>query len=305
MVEDGRAVGVEYSVAGETNTARARGEVILCGGAFNSPQLLQLSGIGPVDLLRRMRIPVVRDLPGVGENLQDHCGIGVEYRCPKPVTVNDIANNFWIRTAVMARYLLFRSGPMASNGNFANVFVRADGSKDRPDLMVTLFGWCTAEDLTPRPFSGYTVLAEHIRPDSRGWVRLAKPDFAAPPAIQFNFFASDYDRRTLVEGVKFIRKMARTSSLAPYVAEEINPGPACKSEEDFVEHCRKSALSLLHAAGTCRMGVRADAVVDPQLRVRGVGRLRVVDASVMPTIVSGNTNAATIMIAEKGADFLR
>ena len=304
LVEGGRAVGVEYAVGDEAHTARARGEVILCGGAFNSPQLLQLSGIGPADLLRKMSIPVVLDLAGVGENLQDHCGIGVEYRCPKPVTVNDIANNFWIRMAVMARYLLLRSGPMASNGNFANVFVRADGSSDRPDLMVTLLGWCTAEDLTPRPFSGYTVLAEHIRPDSRGWVRLAKPDLAAPPEIQFNFFVSDYDRRTLVEGVKFIRKMARTSALAPYVAEEINPGPACNSEEDFVEHCRKSALSLLHAAGTCRMGMRADAVVDPQLKVHGVDRLRVIDASIMPTIVSGNTNAPTIMIAEKGADFL-
>jgi choline dehydrogenase len=147
-------------------------------------------------------------------------------------------------------------------------------------------------------------LAEHIRPDSRGWVRLAKPEFTEPPAIQFNFFASDYDRRTLVEGVKLIRKMARTPSLTPYVAEEINPGPECNSEEDFVEHCRKSALSLLHAAGTCRMGVRADAVVDPHLRIHGLDRLRVIDASVMPTIVSGNTNAATIMIAEKGADFL-
>jgi choline dehydrogenase len=304
LIEGGRAVGVEYAVGGQTYTTRAKGEVILCGGAFNSPQLLQLSGIGPADLLKKMSVPVVRDLQGVGENLQDHCGIGLEYRCPKPVTVNDIANNFWIRMAVMTRYLLFRSGPMASNGNFANVFVRADGTKDRPDLMVTLLGWCTAEDLTPRPFSGYTILAEHIRPDSRGWVRLAKPEFTEPPAIQFNFFASDYDRRTLVEGVKLIRKMARTSSLTPYVAEEINPGPECNSEEDFVEHCRKSALSLLHAAGTCRMGVRADAVVDPYLRIHGLDRLRVIDASVMPTIVSGNTNAATIMIAEKGADFL-
>ena len=304
LIEGGRAVGVDYQVEGQTHTARARGEVVLCGGAFNSPQLLQLSGIGHGELLRTMSIPVVRELAGVGENLQDHCGIGVEYRCTKPVTVNDIANNFWIRTAVMARYWLLRSGPMASNGNFANVFIRADGTKDRPDLMVTLLGWCTAEDLSPRPFSGYTVLAEHIRPDSRGWVRLAKPDFAAPPAIQFNFFASDYDRRTLVEGVKYIRKMARTSSLSAYVAEEINPGPKCSSEEDFVEHCRNSALSLLHAAGTCRMGVRADAVVDPQLRIHGLDRLRVIDASVMPTIVSGNTNAATIMIGEKGADFL-
>lgn len=303
-VESRRAVGVEYAVQGVIHKARARRDIILCGGAFNSPQLLQLSGIGSPDLLKKVGVPVVSELPGVGENLQDHCGIGVEYRCSKPVTVNDIANNFVIRMAAMTRYLLFRSGPMASNGNFANVFVRADGTKDRPDLMITLLAWCTAEDLTPRPFSGFNILAEHIRPDSRGWVRLAKPDFTAPPTIQFNFFASDYDRRTLVEGIKLCRKLASTSSLAPYVAEEINPGPACESEEQFVEHCRNSALSLLHAAGTCRMGVGADAVVDPQLRVIGVGNLRVMDASVMPTIVSGNTNAATIMIAEKGADLV-
>jgi choline dehydrogenase len=304
LIENGRAVGVEYATSGEVRTARAAGEVVLCAGAFNSPQLLQLSGIASGELSRRMDIPVVRELPAVGENLQDHCGIGIEYRCRKPVTVNDIANNFFLRMTVMTRYLLFRSGPMASNGNFANVFLRADGQKDRPDLMVTLLAWCTEENLAPRPFSGFTMLAEHIRPDSRGWVRLRSPDASAPPAIRFNFFVSGYDRRTLVEGLKYIRRLASTPPMLEYVSEEINPGPGCASEEQFIEHCRKSALSLLHAAGTCRMGVGADAVVDPQLRVHGIERLRVVDASIMPTIVSGNTNAATIMIAEKGADLL-
>ena len=189
LVEGGRAVGVEYAVGDETHTARARGEVILCGGAFNSPQLLQLS--------RSFGRPPEEDehscCARFGRSGREFSGPLRHWRrirCPKPVTVNDIANNFWIRMAVMARYLLLRSGPMASNGNFANVFVRADGSSDRPDLMVTLLGWCTAEDLTPRPFSGYTVLAEHIRPDSRGWVRLAKPDLAAPPEIQSSISSS-------------------------------------------------------------------------------------------------------------------
>jgi len=304
LVEDGRAAGVEYATPDGVRIARVRGEIILCGGAFNSPQLLQLSGIGPGELLRRMDIPVVRDLSGVGSNLQDHCGIGIEYRCRKPVTVNDIANSLHVRMAVMVRYLLFRSGPMASNGNFANVFLRADGREGRPDLMVTLLAWCTDEELSPRRFSGFTILAEHIRPDSRGWVRLSSRDIAAAPAIQFNFFVSDYDRRTLIAGIRFIRRLAQTPAMAAYVEEEINPGPACQSEEQLVEYCRKSALSLLHAAGTCRMGVGADAVVDPELRVYGIDRLRVIDASIMPTIVSGNTNAATVMIAEKGAALL-
>ena len=222
----------------------------------------------------------------------------------KPVTVNDIANNIFIRTALMVRYLLFRSGPMASNGNFANVFLRADGGKERPDLMVTLLAWCTGEDLAPKPFSGFTLLAEHIRPDSRGWVRLKSPHVQSAPAIRFNFFVSEYDRRTLVEGIKIIRRMAKTASLRSYVAEEISPGPACNSESQFIEHCRASALSLLHASGTCRMGGGPNSVVDPQLRLRGIDGLRVIDASIMPTIVSGNTNAATIMIAEKGAHLL-
>jgi choline dehydrogenase len=304
LIENGRAVGVEYETPGGVRAAKSRAEVILAAGAFNSPQILQLSGIGPGDLLRRTGVPVLHDLRAVGENLMDHCGVGVEYRCTKAITVNDIANNFLLRMEVMARYLLFRSGPMASNGNFANTFVRSDEKQTRPDLMITLMAWCTGEDLSPRPFSGFTILAEHIRPDSRGSVRLRSPKPGDAPEIRFNFFVSDYDRRALINGLKMIRRLADAPALAAYVAEEINPGPSCKTDDQFVAHCRKFALSLLHAAGTCRMGNGDDAVVDPRLRVRGVQGVRVIDASVMPTIVSGNTNAATIMIAEKGVAML-
>jgi len=303
-VADGRATGVVYETGGVEHVAKARGEVVVCGGAYNSPQLLQLSGIGPAAHLQSIGIPVVKDMPGVGSSLQDHFGVGLEYRCSKPVTVNDLANNLFRSTAAMARYLLFRSGPMASNGNYANVFVRTDPGMGRVDMMITLMAWCTGEDLAPRPFSGFTILAEHIRPESRGTVRLKSPDPGQAPAILFNFFESEADRRAMVSALKTCRKLAATEPLKGYVAEEISPGPACASDDDFVTHCRQAGLSLLHAVGTCRMGVDDDAVVDPRLSVRGIGRLRVVDASIMPTIVSGNTNAATIMIGEKGADLI-
>ena len=251
-----------------------------------------------------MGIPVVAANPGVGHDLQDHFGVGLEFRCTKPVTVNDLANNLLRRSFAMARFLAFRSGPMASNGNYANTFLKSGPGIDRADMMVTLMAWCTNEELKPQPFSGFTVLAEHIRPDARGSVRLKGPDPDAPPAIRFNFLASDEDRRAAVGGLKAARKISQTTPLRDYVAAEFNPGPDCSSNEDLLAHCRSGGLSLLHAAGSCRMGIDDGAAVDPRLRVKGVDRLRVVDASIMPSIVSGNTNAATIMIGEKGADLI-
>jgi choline dehydrogenase len=304
LTRDGRAEGVVYEVDGREQVARARSEVVLCGGAYNSPQLLLLSGIGPAAHLKAMGVPVVADRAGVGSDLQDHFGIGLEYRCTKPVTVNDLYNNKILGGLQLLRYLLFRSGPFASNGNDANTFVRTDPSMKRVDMMITFMAWCTGEDLSPRPFSGFTILNEHIRPDSRGTVRLKSADHRQPPAITFNFFKSEADQRAMVAALKIGRQLAATEPLKSYVAAEINPGPACVTDADMIAHCRKSGLSLLHAAGSCRMGSDADAVVDPRLRVRGLDRLRVVDASIMPTIVSGNTNAATIMIGEKGADMI-
>jgi len=304
LVDGGKATGVVYRTPDGERTVAARAEVILCGGVYNSPQLLQLSGIGPGEVLKGVGVPVTADLAGVGANLQDHFGVGIEFRCSKPVTVNDLANSLPRRTFAMARFLLSRTGPMASNGNYANTFLRTSPDVATPDMMITLMAWCTKEDLTPREFSGFTVLAEHLRPDSRGSVRIASADPSTPPAIRFNLLVSDADRRAAVAGLKAARAISRAEPLRSYVAEEFNPGPACASDDDLLTHCRSAGLSLLHGVGTCRMGRGSDAVVDPRLRVRGIGGLRVVDASIMPRIVSGNTNAATIMIAEKGADMI-
>ena len=304
LIEDGAAVGVAARRGRERLELRAKREVILCGGAFNSPQLLMLSGIGPGDHLQAMGIPVAAANPGVGSDLQDHFGVGLEFRCAKPVTVNDLANSLFRRSIAMARFLAFRSGPMASNGNYANTFLKSGPGIDRADMMVTLMAWCTNEELRPQPFSGFTVLAEHIRPDARGSVRLQSPDPTVAPAIRFNFLASEADRRAAVGGLKAARRISETQPLRAYVAAEFNPGPDCRTDDDLLAHCRSAGLSLLHAAGSCRMGTDDNAAADPRLKVRGVERLRIVDAAVMPSIVSGNTNAATIMIGEKGADMI-
>ncbi|MDH3660606.1 MAG: GMC family oxidoreductase N-terminal domain-containing protein [Alphaproteobacteria bacterium] len=304
LLQDGRAAGVRYDADGSEQEARAHAEVILCGGAYSSPLLLHISGIGPGKVLKEIGVPVQVELPGVGENLQDHFGVGLEFRSKTPATVNDLHNNKLRGGLALLRYLLLRTGPMASNGNFANTFIHTGPEIDRPDMMITFMAWCTDEDLQPRPFSGFTILAEHIRPEARGSVRATGPDADLEPAIQFNFLKSDADRSAALAGLKHARRISMTDPMLRHVEAEINPGPDCQSDEDLLEHCRRSGLSLLHPVGSCKMGNDELAVVDTRLRVRGIDRLRVVDASIMPTIVSGNTNAATIMIGEKGADMI-
>ncbi len=301
VLEGRRAVGVSWADAAGHHQAQARREVILCGGAFNSPQLLQLSGIGPGALLQQHEIPVIRDLPGVGENLQDHFGIGAAYRSRVKSTVNDLYNNPFRGGWQLLRFLLFRTGPFADNGNYANTFICSGPDIDHPDMMVTFMAWCTTEDLKPHPFSGFTILAEHMRPSSRGHVRISSGKPADQPLVQFNFFADEADRQAVLAGLKFGRKIAETAPMSDCVDYEISPGQDVQSDEDLLAYCRASGLSLLHAVGSCKMGVGDDAVVDPRLRVHGVDGLRVVDASIMPRIVTGNTNAASIMIGEKGA----
>ncbi len=300
-IDEGRATGVTWKGRDGRRSARARCEVILCGGAFNSPQLLQLSGIGPGALLRDHGIEVRHELAGVGENLQDHFGVGAEYRSRLATTVNDLYNNKLKGGWELLRFLLFRRGPFADNGNYSNTFICSDPAIDRPDMMVTFMAWCTDEHLRPRPFSGFTILAEHMRPNSRGHVRITGPRPTDKPEIRFNFFADEADRRAAVAGLTFGRRIASTEPMAGAVAEELAPGPEVRSDADLTEYCRSNGLSLLHPVGSCRMGIGPDAVVDPRLRVHGVDRLRVVDASIMPRIVTGNTNAASIMIGEKGA----
>ena len=296
-----RATGVSWTDATGNHTAKARREVILCAGAFGSPQILQLSGIGPGALLQAHGVEVLHDLPGVGENLQDHFGIGAEYRSTVKSTVNDLYNNKLKGGLQLLRYLIFRTGPFADNGNYSNAFIRSGPEIDRPDMMVTFMAWCTNEQLKPHPFSGFTILAEHMRPNSRGHVRIQGPDPAAQPAILFNFFASDTDRQAALAGLKFGRRIAETAPMSDCVDYEISPGKDVQSDDDLIDYCRASGLSLLHPVGSCKMGVDDMAVVDPRLKVRGVEGLRVIDASIMPRIVTGNTNAASIMIGEKGA----
>jgi choline dehydrogenase len=303
-VEKGKVLGVDYSDKNGKHSAKATKETILSAGTFNSPQLLELSGIGDSAHLEKNGIPVVHHLPGVGNNLQDHFGIGLEFKCNKPITVNDLYNNPLRGAAAMLKYLLFKTGPMASNGNYSNTFITTSDEIDRPDMMITFMSWCTGEDLAPRPFSGFTILAEHIRPDSRGSVHIRSKNPKEQPVIVFNFLESEADKKAAIAGLKHARKISQTPPMSDYVAEEILPGIDTESDDELLEHCRSNGLSLLHCIGTCKMGVDEMAVVDPSLRVHGINGLRVIDASIMPSIVSANTNAATIMIGEKGAQMI-
>lgn len=299
---DGRRVtGVSWTDKRGSHHATARREIILSGGTFNSPQLLQLSGIGPAGLLKEHGVTVQHELSGVGENLQDHFGIGAEYRSTVHSTVNDLYNNKLKGGLQLLRHLLFRTGPFADNGNYSNTFIRSGPDIDRPDMMVTFMAWCTDEQLKPHPFSGFTILAEHMRPNSRGHVRITRNDPRTQPEIQFNFFKDEADQRAAIAGLQFGRKIAETAPMSDCVEYEIQPGKDVQSDADLLAYCRANGLSLLHPVGTCKMGVGKDAVVDPRLRVHGLKGLRVADASIMPRIVTGNTNAASIMIGEKAA----
>ena len=308
LIEDGKATGVTYVSNGELHTAHARAEVIVCGGVFNSPQLLQLSGIGPGGLLQEMGIPVVRDLQAVGKHLQDHFFVRLAFRCTQPITMNELANSMPRKVIAMAQYVLFKSGPLAANGVTAGAFARSDPRLERPDLQFNFTPWSyasrDARGAVAHPFPGFSLSAVHLRPDSRGTVQLKSPDPLAPPAIRFNFLETRSDLQALTAGMRLARKFTQQPALAPYVAEEIIPGPTVATDAEFEANIRLNANSNLHPVGTCRMGPEGDTVVDPRLRVHGIDRLRVVDAAIMPTVPAGNTNAPTIMVAEKAADMM-
>ena len=300
-----RATGVEYLVGGETRTARADAEVLVAGGAFNSPQLLQLSGLGPADLLQSLGIAVVADLPGVGNDLNDHYFARIIMRCKEPITLNDAARNWGRGAAEVLRYALFRRGYFAMPAISAGCFLRALPQAATPDVQCSIALY-SAHDIGGNldPFSGFTITCTLLRPESRGHVRIKSADPRQAPAIHPNYLASRKDRDTLVAGVKVLRRMAQAPALARHIAEEFEPGPQCGDDEALLDFIRRRGSTVYHPVGTCRMGPDAKAVVDERLKVRGFERLRVIDASIMPAVVSGNTNAATIMIAEKGADMV-
>ena len=308
LFDGARAVGVAYRQDGRDRTAHADREVIVSGGVFNSPQLLQLSGIGPGALLQAFGIPVVRDNHAVGAHMHDHFYVRLAWRCTRPITMNEVARSPVRKAIAMLRYQLFKTGPLSANGVLAGAFARSDPRLDRPDLQFNFTPWSyasrDANGAIPHPFPGFSLSAIHLRPDARGSVMLKSPDPMAPPALRFNFLRTAYDIQATIAGMRLARKIAQQPALAPYVAEEIIPGPAIRSDADFEASIRQNGISNLHPVGTCRMGPEGDTVVDPRLRVHGVDRLRVVDASVMPVVVAGNTNAPTIMIGEKAADMI-
>ena len=308
LIEHGKATGVSYASNGVPHTAHARAEVVVCGGVFNSPQLLQLSGIGPGELLQEMGIPVVRDLPAVGRHMQDHFYVRLAFRCTKPITMNELANSMPRKVIAMAQYMLFKSGPLAANGVTAGAFARSDPRLERPDLQFNFTPWSyasrDARGAVAHPFPGFSLSAIHLRPDSRGSVLLKSPDPLAPPSIRFNFLETQSDLQALTAAMRLARKIISQPALATYVAEELLPGPAVNTDAEFETNIRLNANSNLHPVGTCRMGPEGDTVVDPRLRVHGIARLRVADASIMPTVPAGNTNAPSIMIGEKAADMI-
>jgi choline dehydrogenase len=250
-------------------------------------------------------IPVVRDMPGVGKNLHDHFNTYLVFRCPQKVTVNDMVMSPALKLKAAVQYAVSRSGHLSNAGIYAGALIRTDPRLEEPDLQINMSGWSAIERLRtgikPHPFSAFTFSPVHLRPDGRGWVRIKSPDPLAPPVIQFNFLASDYDFQALIYGMRLSRKIAAQPALKPFVAEEVLPGPRCESEADMIEEIRVRGVSNLHPVGTCRMGRGIDAVVDPRLRVHGMEGLRVADASIMPQVPGGNTNAPSIMIGEKCA----
>jgi choline dehydrogenase len=308
LIEGGKAVGVTFVTAGVPQTARTRGEVIVCGGVFNSPQLLQLSGLGRPELLQEFGIPVIREMPAVGADLQDHFNARLAFRCTKRITLNHIANSFVRRALAGLQYALFTSGPLANNGVCAGGFARSNATLDRPDLQLNFINWSVAardgREVRAHPFPGFSVDVVHLCPQARGSVRLKNRDPLAPPEIRHNFLRQREDVQVLTAGMRLARKIVQQPALAGYVAEEIGPGPDVRTDADFEANIRANGISNLHPVGTCRMGGDEAAVLDPRLRVRGIRHLRVVDASIMPSLPAGNTNAPVIMIGEKASDMI-
>ena len=299
--EGTRVVGVSYTLNGEEKEVDANTEVILSGGAINSPQLLLLSGVGPADQLEALDVPVVVDLPGVGQNLQDHLLVVLNYECTEPISLAT-ANS----AAALLEYQHFRKGPLSSNAAEAGGYVKTRPDLPLPDMQMFFVPTYFMEHGFVQPEGhGFAFVTSLQVPESRGSVSLRSRNHLEHPLIQPNYLESEADMQVLVEGVKIMRPLAQTKAFAPFVGEEVEPGIHVQSDEEIREFIRNKAETVYHPVGTCKMGVDSMAVVDSELRVHGIQGLRVADASVMPIITNGNTNAPSIMIGEKAADIIR
>ena len=298
------AVAVEYIKGGKTQRAAASQEVILAAGAIGSPQLLQLSGIGPQPLLQKLGITAVHPLPGVGRNLQDHLQVRLVFRT-RARTLNDEVNSHWKRLLVGLRYILTRTGPLTLAASQVAIFTRSSAEVQRPDIQFH-FQPLSADKPGEgaHPFSAFTASVCQLRPYSRGYLEITTTDPLQHPAIYPNYLADERDCQVAVNGIKLARRIAAAPALAAHIIDEYVPGARYNSDAELLQAAREYSQTIYHPAGTCKMGRDDMAVVDARLRVHGLERLRVADASIMPEIVSGNTNAPTIMIAEKAADMI-
>ncbi|MBZ9880938.1 GMC family oxidoreductase N-terminal domain-containing protein [Mesorhizobium sp. CA10] len=311
LFEGKRAVGIEYEQNGQKKTARAGREVILSGGSINSPQLLQLSGIGPAALLADLGIPVVHANDNIGANLQDHVGINYTFKGKLP-TLNQVLRPWWGKLLVGMQYILLRSGPLSLSMNNAGGFFRTDPSMTRPNMQLYFQAFSTVIPksgerpiLTPDPWPGFSIGLSNCRPSSRGEIMIRSKDPREYPRITPNAYSTNADVDEMLAAVKFVRKIASMPAMAEIIEEEVLPGPSIQSDADLIQDFRKRSGTVYHPVSTCRMGPdAARAVVDPRLRVHGLDGLRVIDASIFPDNITGNTNAAAILTGWKGADLV-
>jgi len=305
VVQEGRATGVEWATGGQRFSAEARAEVVLSAGAIGTPHILQLSGVGPGALLGAHGIEVLHDLPGVGENLQDHLQVRMVFRATGPITLNDELRGLWGKARAGITYALTRKGPLTVGAGYAGGFFRSDDRVSSPDIQVHFLTFST-DKMGDRlhDFSGFTASSCQLRPESRGTVRITSADPFVYPAIDPRYLTAEADRRANVEGLRLLRRIMAGPAFGSLVAEEMEPGESVVDDEALLAYCRDRAVTIYHPTCTARMGDDPLAVVDWRLKVRGLAGLRVADGSIMPRLISGNTNAACIMIGEKAADLI-
>ena len=311
LIKNKRAYGVEYLKSGKTHKATALREVILSAGSINSPQLLQLSGVGPKNILEQASVPIVHDSPAVGENLQDHLGVSYFYKSKVP-TLNDQLRPVLGKIYQGLRYIFLRRGPLSLSVNQSGGFIRTRDDLEKPNIQLyfspvsySLESPDRRAMMSPDPFSAMLLGISNCSPRSRGSVHLRSSDPLKTPIIRPNYLSNEDDVKDLLAGVKILRKLAKTDSFRPVIGEEFRPGPQCQTDEQMIQHIKDTVWTVFHPSSTCRMGSDPKSnVVDSDLKVYGIEGLRVVDASIFPSLVCGNINAATIMVGEKASDLI-